>query len=97
VVRRPREGRKEGRIEGARELCLDLVKQHHPDIADRAVRFVKACSDVERLREWGLQASQLTDPEFLRLVTEQSGSTSSSAGRRRSPRPSPKAKSKRST
>ena len=55
-------GRKEGAVAEARAFCIKLAREHHPAIADR-------------LHEWGLQASRLPDPEFLRLVTEQGGST----------------------
>jgi hypothetical protein len=90
-----REGRQEGAIADARAFCVELTRARHPEIADHVVPLIHACSDVERLHEWGLQASRLRDPEFLRLVTEQSGSTPSPAGRRRTPRPSRKAKPKR--
>jgi hypothetical protein len=90
-------GRREGRIAGAREVCLELAKQHHPRVADRVVPLIEACSDIERLHEWALQAPRLPDPEFLRLFKEQGGSTAGSAGRRRTPRPSRKAQPNRST
>jgi hypothetical protein len=93
-------GREAGRLEGAvaeaRAFCIELTREHHPEIADRVVPLIKGCSDVERLHEWGLQASRLPDPEFLRLVTEQAGPPSRPAARRRTPRPSRKAKPKRS-
>jgi hypothetical protein len=91
-----REGRKEGAVAEARAFCIELTREHRPEVADRVVPLIKACSDVDRLHEWGLQASRLPDPEFLRLVTE-GGSTSRLAGRGRTPRPSRKAKPKRST
>jgi predicted transposase YdaD len=94
-------GREEGRLEGAlaeaRAFCAKLTREHHPEIADRVVSLIETCSDVEQLHEWGLEASRVPDPEFLRLLTEQSGSTSKPAGRRRAPRPSRKAKPKRRT
>jgi hypothetical protein len=89
-------GRQEGRIEGAREVCLELAKQHRPKVANRVAPLIEACSNVERLHEWALQASRLPDLEFLRLVTEQSDSTPRPAGGRRTPRPSRKARPKRS-
>jgi hypothetical protein len=88
------QGRKEGRVEGAREVCLDLARQHHPAVAARLTTLIKRCSDIERLHEWALQAPELSDAAFLKLVTEQAGSTSRSSGRRRTPRPSRKAKPK---
>jgi hypothetical protein len=90
------QGRKEGRLEGAREVCLDLARQHHPAVAARLTILIKGCSDIERLHEWALQAPELSDSAFLKLVAEQAGSTSRSSGRRRTPRPSRKAKPKRS-
>jgi hypothetical protein len=88
---------REGAVADARAFCVKLAREHHPEIADRVVSLIETCSDVEQLHEWGLQASRLPDPEFLRLVTEQSGSTPSPAGRGRTPRPSRKAKPKRRT
>ena len=85
-----------GRLEEARAFCAKLTREHHPEVADRVVPLIDACSDVERLHEWGLQASRLSDSEFLRLVTEQARPNSRSSGRGRTPRPSRKAKPKRS-
>jgi hypothetical protein len=87
-------GRKEGAVADARAFCIELTREHHPEAADRVTPLIKACSDVNRLHEWGLQSPRLSGPEFLRLVTEQGGSTSSRVGRRRTPRPSRKAKPK---
>jgi hypothetical protein len=87
----------EGRLENARKLCLDLAKQHHPGVADRALRHIEACSDLERLHEWALQAAQLSDSAFLKLLTEKSGLRPGPGGRTRTPRPSRKAKRKRRT
>ena len=95
-----KEGREEGRQQGAvaeaRAFCVKLARENHPEIADRVVPLINACSDVDHLHEWGLQASRLSDSEFLRLVTEQARSSSRSSGRGRTPRPSRKAKPKRS-
>lgn len=90
-----REGRREGAVTEARAFCIKLTREHHPEVADRVVPLIKACSDVNRLRGWGLEASRLTDLEFLRLVTERTGSTSGPVGRGRVPRPSRKAKPKK--
>ncbi len=92
------QGRKEGRQEGAvgatRAFCIELTREHHPELADRLVPLIEACSDTDRLHEWGLQATRLPDTEFLRLVTEQTGSTSKPVGHSRTPRPSRRAKAK---
>jgi hypothetical protein len=92
-----REGRKEGAVAEARAFCIELAREHHPEIADRVVPLIDACSDVDRLHEWGLQASRLSDSEFLGVVGKQATSTVGSSGRGRTPRPSRKAKPKRST
>ena len=91
------EAAREGRLDGARELCINLARQHHPGVAERVVPFIEACSVVQRLHDWALQAPQLSDSAFLKLVTEQAGSTSGRRGRTRIPRASRKAKPKRST
>ena len=86
------EGREQGAVADARAFCIELAREHHPDIADRVVPLIDACSDVGRLHEWGLQASRLSDTEFLSLVTEQSRSRPRSSTRGRAPRPSRKTK-----
>jgi hypothetical protein len=89
-----REGRKEGAVAEARAFCIELTRAHHPGLADRLVPLIEACSDVERLHEWGLQATRLPNTDFLRLVTEQPVSTPRPVGHSRAPRPSRRAKSK---
>jgi hypothetical protein len=89
-------GRQEGAVADARAFCIELTREHRRAVADRVVPLIKACSDVDRLHEWGLQASRLSDAEFLSLVMEQARSSSRSSGRGRTPRPSRKAKPKRS-
>jgi len=86
------EGREQGAVAEARAFCAELTREHHPKIADRVVPLIEACSDVDRLHEWGLQASRLSDAEFLKLVTEQGRTRARSSGRGRTPRPSRKAK-----
>lgn len=89
-----KEGRQEGAVAEARAFCIELTREHHPELADRLVPLIEACSDTDRLHEWGLQATRLPDTEFLRLVTEQAESTSRAEGRSRTPRPSRRAKAK---
>ncbi len=93
-----KEGRQEGRQEGAvaeaRAFCVELTREHHPELADRLVPLIEACSDTDRLHGWGLQATRLPDSEFLRLVTEQAGSTSRPVGHSRTSRPSRRAKAR---
>jgi predicted transposase YdaD len=92
------QGREEGRLEGAlaeaRAFCAKLTREHHPEVADRVVPLIDACSDVDRLHEWGLQASRLSDAELLQLITAQARTRARSSGRERTPRPSRKAKPK---
>ena len=63
-----REGRQEGVVEASRAFCIELTREHHPELVDQLVPLIEACSDIERLHEWGLQATRLPDTEFLRLV-----------------------------
>ncbi len=91
------EGRKEGEVADARAFCIKLTREHHPELADRLVPLIEACSKIERLHEWGLQATRLPDTDLLRLVTEQADSASRPVGHSRAPRPSRRAKAKRST
>jgi hypothetical protein len=90
------EGRRQGAVAEARAFCTKLTREHHPEVAGRVVPLIEACSDVDRLHEWGLQASRLSDSEFLKLVTDQGRTPARSSGRGRTPRPSRKAKAKRS-
>jgi predicted transposase YdaD len=90
------EGRQEGAIAEARAFCVELAHEHRTKVAARVEPLIEACSDFDRLHEWGLQASRLSDSEFLRLVTEQAASTARPSGSKRTPRPSRKAKRKRS-
>ena len=62
------EGRAEGRIEDARDLCAALVRKHHAPVFDRAKPLIEACGDPARLKEWALAASDLSDAEFLNLL-----------------------------
>jgi hypothetical protein len=89
------EGRRQGAVVEARAFCIELAREYHPEIADRVAPLVDVCSDVERLHEWGLQASRSSDSEFLKLVTEQGRTRARSSGRGRTPRPSRKAKGSR--
>ena len=86
------QGRKEGALAYSRAFCVELTRECHPTLADRLVPLIEACSDVKRLRQWGVQATRLPDAEFLRLVTEQAGSTSRPVGPSRIPRSSRRAK-----
>jgi hypothetical protein len=75
-----REGREEGAVAEARAFCIELTREHHPELADRLVPLKEACSDLGRLHEWGLQATRLPESGFLRLVTEQTGSRAKGKG-----------------
>jgi len=47
-------------LEAERELCLEIVKRHHPGLLERAAPFIEACDDAAVLRTWILGAS---DPD----------------------------------
>lgn len=89
------QGRAEGRAEGvriARQICVDLARLHHPEVASLIVPAIGACSDPSRLRRWAIRASQTSDAEFVKLVTGPvpRGSVSRTTSRR--PRPARRAK-----
>lgn len=62
------EGKAEGRLEDARELCAALARKHHSTVFERARPLIEACDEPARLKEWALAASDLNDAEFLRLL-----------------------------
>ena len=63
------EGRAEGRLDAERELCDALTRKHHPAVFDRAKSIIEACDNPARLKEWALAASDLSDAEFLKLLS----------------------------
>jgi hypothetical protein len=83
-------GRAEGLAEGARQICAQMVKEHHPAVAGRVVPVIEACADLPRLRRWALEAPRLSDEEFARLVTRRRAGVG--ATRQRVPRPARKAR-----
>ena len=62
----------EGKAEGARETCVALARKHHAPVFDRVEPLIAACDDLDRLREWALAASDLSDDEFLTLLSTSS-------------------------
>jgi len=70
-----REGRKRGREEGrqqgavaeARAFCIELAREHPPEIADRVVPLIDACSDVERLHK----PLRISPPEAVAYLVSQ--------------------------
>lgn len=52
------EGKAEGALDAERRLCLDLVRRHHPKLADRAEPAIAACEDPATLHAWCLAASE---------------------------------------
>jgi len=62
------EGRAEGRLEGQREMCIVMVRQYHPAVFERVRPRIESCQDAGRLREWVLQAPNLSDADYVRLL-----------------------------
>ena len=62
------EGMAEGRLDEARGFCTTLARKHHPAVFDRLDGIIAACTDRERLEEWAVRASDLSDAEFLALL-----------------------------
>ena len=85
------EGRAEGEITAARDLCLDFVRQHHPDLRSRLAPAIQACADVALLRTWALAAPQMSDDEFARRIAADSRGHLPPA-EARAPRPSRRAR-----
>ena len=59
----------EGKLEGAREACVALARKHHAGVFDRVASIIAACDDSARLKAWALAASDLSDDEFLALIS----------------------------
>ena len=62
------EGEAKGRLETERELCLALVKKHHPALLAKAAPVVEACDDPGLLRTWVLSASDDDEKSFATLL-----------------------------
>jgi len=62
------EGEAQGRINGERELCAALARKHHPTVFERARTAIDRCDDPQRLKDWALAASDLSDEDFLKLL-----------------------------
>jgi len=79
------EGEAKGRIETARRMCADLVKELHPRSAAALLPAIEACDQPETLRSWTLQCPKLSAEAFVTLVT---GKPPARATRSRATRPS---------
>lgn len=62
------EGKAEGRAETGREWCAMLAQKHHPAVFERVEGVIAKCDDADRLKEWILVASDLSDAEFVALL-----------------------------
>jgi hypothetical protein len=62
------EGKAEGLVEGLRLACRVQIRRHHPNLLARAEPLVDGCSDPERLQVWVVEASELQDEAFARLI-----------------------------
>jgi hypothetical protein len=63
------EGKQDGKLEGAREACAAVARKHHPRVFERVASVIAACDEPSRLNEWILAASDLSDDEFVALVS----------------------------
>ena len=61
-------GELKGELKAERELCLELVKKHHPALVETAAAAIAACEDPTRLKTWILSAGDLDDEAFARLL-----------------------------
>lgn len=61
-------GLAEARLEHRREWCAAFARKYHPAVFDRVEAIIAACEDPDRLMEWMLTASDLSDAEFLELL-----------------------------
>ena len=61
-------GELKGKLNAERELCLELVKKHHPALVETAATAIAACEDPTRLKTWILSAGDLDDDAFARLL-----------------------------
>ena len=62
------EGEAKGRVAAERELCLALVKKHHPTLSAKATPVIDACDDPSLLRAWALSASDRDEKGFASLL-----------------------------
>ena len=62
------EGEAKGREAAERELCLALVKKHHPTLSAKATPVIDACDDPSLLRAWALSASDRDEKGFASLL-----------------------------
>jgi hypothetical protein len=60
------EGVAKGVAEGEREVCSDLVRELHPNVADRALPVIGSCDDPAALKRWALLAAKGTDADLLK-------------------------------
>jgi hypothetical protein len=63
------EGEAEGFLRSDREVCLELIRKRHPALLAKATPVVDACHDHGLLRAWILNAGDLDDAGFARLLS----------------------------
>ncbi len=90
-----KQARAEGRAEGARVVCLDVMRLLHPAAVGKVAPAVAACQSPRTLRDWTLAAARLPSAELVRLVSESAERRGVSVSRRRAPRPSRRSASSR--
>ncbi len=60
------EGLNEGVAKGERDVCSDLVRELHPDVAGRVLPVIESCGDPAALKRWALLAAKGTDADLLK-------------------------------
>jgi len=59
-----------GRLAAQRELCITMVAKYHPGILDRVTPIIEDSQDEISLKEWALEAADLDDDEFVRMLDQ---------------------------
>ena len=59
----------EGSLRSERDVCLELIRRRHPALLAKATPVVEACEDHALLRAWILNAGDLDDAGFARLLS----------------------------
>lgn len=63
------EGKADGRLEVARETCVEHAQKYHHAVFGRVEPLIAGCNDPVRLKEWTLAAPDVSDDEFLALLS----------------------------
>lgn len=86
-----RQARVEGRVEGIRQTCVDIVRRFHPALVGRAAPAIDACDSLPTLRKWTAAAMQQSSDGLERLLKETRKPVKASVSRQRVTRPARRA------